>query len=129
MNHARWTALIAGVVAASPVGVAAAKSELTLNAEHRIVRVGDTVRFTGSAEDDAGMRRAQFCLRVQAGEGRWLPVGPCVSPYRAWTWHADFRTDIRFPSPGRFTLRAVGVDTHDHREIYGPSPTVAVNVR
>jgi hypothetical protein len=121
--------LLAGVLVVSSANVAAAKSELTLNAEHRVARVGDTVRFTGSAGDDAGLRRARFCLRVQAGEGRWLPVGPCVPPYRAGTWSADFRTDIRFPSPGRFTLRAVGVDARDNREIYGPSPAVTVTVR
>jgi hypothetical protein len=129
MNHARWMALVAGVVVASPVGVAAAKSELNLSAEHRVARVGDTVRFTGSAGDDAGIRRARFCLRVQAGEGRWLPVGACVSPYRAGTWSADFRTDVRFPSPGRFALRAIGVDARDNREIYGPSPAVTLVVR
>jgi hypothetical protein len=129
MNHARWMALVAGVVVASPVGAAAAKSELTLNAGHRVVRVGDTVRFTGTAGDDAGIRKARFCLRVEAGEGRWLPVGPCASPYRTGAWSAGFRTGIRFPSSGRFALRAVGVEARDHREIYGPSPAVTVVVR
>jgi hypothetical protein len=121
-------AVTSGLVVSS-ANVAAAKSELTLNAAHRSVHVGDTVRFTGSAGDDAGIRRAQFCLRVEVGEGRWMPVGPCVSAYRAGSWSADFRNDVRFPSPGRFVLRAVGVDVRSHRAIYGPSPAVAVTVR
>jgi hypothetical protein len=131
MNHARLMAplTVAGALVVSSANVAAAKSELTLNAEHRIVHVGDTVRFTGAVGDDAGIRRALFCLRVEVREGRWMPVGPCVAPYRAGSWSADFRTDVRFPAPGRFVFRAVGVDAGSNRGIYGPSPAVVVAVR
>lgn len=136
MNHAFLTAATVVLLIAS-ANAAAAKSELTLNAERRVVHAGGVVRFTGFAGDDAGIRQAVYCLRVSAGvsagawegEERRRPAGSCVSPYRAGSWSAEFQTDVRFPFPGRFVVRAVGVDARTLREIYGPSPAVAVLVR
>lgn len=123
--------LLGGGLIVTSTGTAMAKSDVTLNATRKVVRAGQTIHLAGSAGDDAGLRKTRFCLEARRAEGRgWKQIGPCVSPYHADDWTADFKFDARPLTRGRYTFRAVGVGLrHRNHEIYGPSQSIGVTVR
>ncbi|GAA4637162.1 hypothetical protein GCM10023196_089850 [Actinoallomurus vinaceus] len=122
--------LLSGGLVVASGGSAMAKSNVTLNTAHKVIHTGQTLRFAGVAGDDAGLRKARFCLEVRGTDKHWRQVGKCVMPYHADGWTADFRFDARLLDRGRYAFRAVGVGLrHQKHEIYGPSPSVRVTVR
>ena len=134
MKHALGRAAAAGVIGGGLVvasaGTATAKSDLTLNAAHKVIRAGQGLRLRGSAGDDAGIRKAVFCLQMRSRGGRWRRSGHCVRPFRVSPWEADFRFATGDLSRGRYLFRAIGIDPrHHHHAIYGPSSPVGVTVR
>ncbi len=134
MKHALACAAVAGVIGGGLVvasaGTAMAKSDLTLNAAQKVIRAGQGLRLEGSAGDDAGIRKAVFCLQMRTRGERWRRSGHCVRPFRVGLWEADFRFAAGDLSRGRYLFRAVGIDPrHHHHAIYGPSAPVGVTVR
>ena len=122
--------LLSGGLVVASGGSAMAKSNVTLNAAHKVIHTGQTLRFAGVAGDDSGLRQARFCLETRDPGQHWRRLGECVKPYHADGWTADFRFDARLLDRGRYAFRAVGVGLgHRHPKIYGPSPTVRVTVR
>ncbi|MCO6004864.1 hypothetical protein NE236_07715 [Actinoallomurus purpureus] len=122
--------LLSGGLVVASGGSAMAKSNLTLNAAHKVIHAGQTLHFAGVAGDDAGLRKARFCLQVRDPGRHWKQIGTCVKPYHVDGWSADFRFDTRLLAHGRYAFRAVGVGLrHRNHEIYGPSPSVRVTVR
>lgn len=122
-------AVLGGGLTVASAGTAMAKSDLTLNAEHKVVRAGQSLRLNGSAGDDAGIRETVFCLQMRTRGQRWRRSGSCVRPFHAGFWEADFRFATGGLARGRYLIRAVGVDPRHHHELYGPSAPVGVTVR
>lgn len=132
MKHALARIGAAGVLGGGLVmasaGTAMAKSDVTLNAAHKVIRAGHGLRLEGAAGDDAGIRPTVFCLQMRT-RGRHWRGGGCVRPFRASPWEADFRFSTGRLARGRYLFRAVGVDPRHHHALYGPSSPVGVTVR
>lgn len=121
--------VIGGGLIVASAGTAMAKSDLTLNAAHKVIRAGHGLRLEGAAGDDAGIRNTLFCLQMRTRGERWRRSGHCVRPFRVSPWEADFRFATGGLPHGRYLFRAVGLDPRHHHGIYGPSAPVGVTVR
>lgn len=121
--------VLGGGLVVSGAGAALAKSDMVLSTPEKVVPAGSSVRLTGWAGDDAGIRHTVFCLQMRTPGRPWERTGHCVAPWRSGRWSAGFRFRTRPLARGRYAFRAVGVDPRHRHEVYGPSRAVHVTVR
>jgi hypothetical protein len=88
-----------------------AKSAITLTADRRTVAVGQTVRFSGSYDDDAGTDGDRVCLYQLIANDPPKPLAPCVplrdqhgSPLPQYSDHGYFTVTFTARTPGRFVV-------------------------
>ena len=61
-------------------GPASAKSAVTVTVSTRTLRVGQTVRVTGSGADDSA-RYTYLCVDTRTGSGDWHPLSCATQPF------------------------------------------------
>jgi hypothetical protein len=136
------TVLGAGVAMAAVLlssGTAAfAKSNISMKANHKTIKVGHTIQFSGSFGDDwaTGVNGDQVCLWQYVKGAPVRQLAPCVAlrqrdgkPLKSDSFEGYFRVTIKAMRPGRLTVVPVVRTSYDPKAVYRYAQTTIVVTR
>jgi hypothetical protein len=105
-----------------------AKSDITMKANHKTVKAGKTIRFTGRFGDDVadGVNGDQVCLWQYVKGAPVRQLAPCVplrkrngKPLDPDSYTGYFTVTVKAKKPGRLTVVPVVKTSYDPKSAYG----------
>ena len=117
----------AAAVVFSPGTPAFAKSDMTMKANHKTIKAGQSIRFTGEFGDDNadGVNGDQVCLWQYAKGAPVRQLAPCAplrqrngKPLKPDSYDGYFTVTVRPKTTGRLVVVPVVRSSYDPKAVY-----------